>query len=537
MSECLRAALWYSEHGYSVIPAGPDKKPLTKWEEYQKRRATPDEIRAWWKQWPQAMVGIVTGEISNLFVVDADSEKGIELLEQYIPDSIETPIVKTPKGRHYWFRHQEGLHNTARFVPECDTRGEGGYIIAPPSKSNGDKKYSWQIKVSDIIPTDIPSSLLTILKTNTNKYSIPYLENATTSNKAQQGATPLSFSEGSRAEDLFHVSYSLFKGGMAYPRVTQCVELLAGLCVPPYPSTEAKERVDSAFKRAMGKDRNLTDEIREWVSATFGPFSTTMLYQEQQIATKDDRHKVRTILSRLVADKLIERIPNRNGWYRKPDETVVEMNYLEASGECVNIRLPFGMESMIEIMPGNIILIAGEPNSGKTAWLLNIIRDNMNSHHIWYFNSEMGEGELRKRLEKFEDVRLEAWRFKAFERSSDFGDVLRPGKGNINIIDFLEIHDNFYEIGGKIADIHRRLNGAIAIIAIQKKPGKDQKIGIGGFLTLEKPRLVLSMRPHQIEIVKAKNWRTTDNPNGLVKQFALVQGCKFIAKSAWEKGA
>ena len=50
---------------------------------------------------------------------------------------------------------------------------------------------------------------------------------------------------------------------------------------------------------------------------------------------------------------------------------------------------------------------------------------------------------------------------------------------------------------------------------------------------LEKARLYLTMQPNEVKIVKAKNWATMDNPNGLKKEFKLIQGCAFKDKPYW----
>ena len=102
------------------------------------------------------------------------------------------------------------------------------------------------------------------------------------------------------------------------------------------------------------------------------------------------------------------------------------------------------------------------------------------------------------------------------------------------IIDFLEIHDNFYEVGGKMAEIHNKLKGAIAIIALQKNPGTDT--GLGGFRGPEKPRLYITMsRSNYCKIVKAKNWATSENPNGKMIRYKIYQGCNLYSKGDWHK--
>jgi hypothetical protein len=132
----LSHALQYAEAGYSVIPVNTNsKKPLIKWTPYQTKRATPEEITEWFSKWPDAGIGLVTGKISNLFVIDADTPEAIAWVESQLPESLVCPIAETPRGgRHYYFSY-EGCSLTVgtQIFPGVDYRGEGGYIIAPPS--------------------------------------------------------------------------------------------------------------------------------------------------------------------------------------------------------------------------------------------------------------------------------------------------------------------------------------------------------------------------------------------------------------------
>ena len=84
MENILNAALRYREQGFSVIPVKQDKKPYIKWERYQTEKAEPDTILKWWKLHPDANVGIITGAISGIDVLDADSEKGRNGLNKYL---------------------------------------------------------------------------------------------------------------------------------------------------------------------------------------------------------------------------------------------------------------------------------------------------------------------------------------------------------------------------------------------------------------------------------------------------------------------
>jgi putative DNA primase/helicase len=101
MSDLLTAALSYQRQGFSVIPIQPrEKKPLVHWEPYQKQRTTEEEIKVWWSKWPDANVGIVTGAISGLVVIDLDAVEAKDALKALIPgfDLLSVPRSKTGKG-------------------------------------------------------------------------------------------------------------------------------------------------------------------------------------------------------------------------------------------------------------------------------------------------------------------------------------------------------------------------------------------------------------------------------------------------------
>jgi len=139
MNEILKMALIYSNRA-SIIPVGQDKKPLINWKEYQTKKATKEEIQKWWEKYPNANVGIITGKISNLAVVDV--EKGGD-----ITDLPKTATVRTGGGGwHLYYRYCEGIENKARIRPLTDIRGEGGYVVAAPSIHQSGQKYEWITK-------------------------------------------------------------------------------------------------------------------------------------------------------------------------------------------------------------------------------------------------------------------------------------------------------------------------------------------------------------------------------------------------------
>ena len=145
----VRAALAYARRGIPVFPCEPGgKRPLTYngfWD------ATADALRieAWWGRWPNANVGVPTGESSGLLVLDVDSDAGgpdsLILLERLNGQLPRTAKARTGGGGvHVFFRYPAGetVRNSAgKLGPGLDVRGEGGYVVAPPSRTQS--AYEW----------------------------------------------------------------------------------------------------------------------------------------------------------------------------------------------------------------------------------------------------------------------------------------------------------------------------------------------------------------------------------------------------------
>ena len=153
---------WAKEYvykfGYSVIPVGRDKKPIIDWKEYQTRYPTDEELEAWFSD-GKNNIAIVTGPISEIAVLDIDGEEGEESIKQnrlYLPP---TPCVKTGKGYHYYFKYQDGVRNFTKRYPGIDLRGEGGYVLAPPSTHPSGMKYEWLIPLDSNL-SELPEWVL-----------------------------------------------------------------------------------------------------------------------------------------------------------------------------------------------------------------------------------------------------------------------------------------------------------------------------------------------------------------------------------------
>lgn len=280
-------------------------------------------------------------------------------------------------------------------------------------------------------------------------------------------------------------------------------------------------------------DNNDQDLLMQWIDQAPGAFSVYDL--EISRLKFDDRFMLIENLEVLTRVGYLERFGPKRGWYIKAVSELVELDFINAMSEAIDIWLPFDLSESVEIHAGNVIIIAGTPNSGKSALIYNTIKENRHKGWDQYlFNSESGAGELRKRLDKFDDISIDQWGFKAYQRSENFHQVVKKGDNVINYIDFLEVHDDFFKIGGYIKQIHDALDGAIAIIGLQKNPGSET--GLGGYRMLEVTRLAIALEFQKVKVIKAKNFRNpANNPNGMHKKFTLHDGYKIRCDDTWHE--
>lgn len=120
--------------GIPTIPCGKadGKHPLIKWTQFQSHLPTKAQLQLWAAQFPEANIGIITGKLSNLTVLDCDDpDISLEELEQKFSPS--RFVVRSPRGGlHVYYSHSnEG--NSQGLYPSIDIRGQGGLIIGPYS--------------------------------------------------------------------------------------------------------------------------------------------------------------------------------------------------------------------------------------------------------------------------------------------------------------------------------------------------------------------------------------------------------------------
>jgi hypothetical protein len=179
---CLDAALDYAKRGISVIPlhgivderctcgkadcTKPGKHPIGSWKQAQSERASAEELAAAFSRQPNANIGIVTGAISNLVVIDIDGPDGFASISSIEGEPPLVPTVKTGNGYHLYGRHPGGtLKNFVKSHPGLDGRADGGYVVAPASRHASGREYHWTRPLDTSLP-DLPPQLLSLFSSS-----------------------------------------------------------------------------------------------------------------------------------------------------------------------------------------------------------------------------------------------------------------------------------------------------------------------------------------------------------------------------------
>jgi len=195
----LRHALWYAKHNFRVFPLhnsaiGQDRKlwcscgkadcpSKAKHPRTQRgvKDATTDEaqIRQLWSWWPEANIGIATGD--GLLVLDVDPRAGggtsLAALEAQHGKLPETPLALTGgQGRHYYFRLAGSVrvsNSAGRLGAGLDIKTDGGYVVAPPSSHVSGNRYNWEHSshIDKIAIADIPQWVLDCIAQSNNSKS------------------------------------------------------------------------------------------------------------------------------------------------------------------------------------------------------------------------------------------------------------------------------------------------------------------------------------------------------------------------------
>jgi hypothetical protein len=564
--EGMKYALdYYLKENLSLIPVPfKEKGAIIKWQEYQSRKATDEEIQKWFMNGHQTNLAVVCGAISeNLVVLDCDTSDKFYELSSIIcektgtTDIIDyTTIVRTSKGCHIYFKTDSPVKSMK--FPNLDIKGEGGYVIGPPSIHPSGAEYKFisdtgvppirHIKSLKDIGIDVEQKPPEQQPTNQPGWVSQLLQGVGQGGRNDAGAKLAGY----------------FRNIVPIDVLATILENWNLKNSPPLPPQELNQIIRSAERYQPRRDTNvinttnniynrerdtrpssvpkqnvtenvtenvtsLSDRIDDWVCHTSAWFDTSELDKELGIVSQKDKDNRRQVLCRLEEKKLIERHFKENKKWRFVNRQLEELNYKQlAVTTPLPIVMPLGISELVNLHQGNLVVLAGTTNAGKTAFALEIIRlNNTSPMACYYFYSEGGAHELRDRLDKCPGMSIEEWKFKLFSRATNFADVIAPDC--LNVIDYLELTDDFYLVNKHLTDICNRIGTGLAVVCIQKK--KLAEFARGGELSAEKARLYIALDEAEgqsnarAKIVKGKSWaKKGHNPNGQEATFHITDG-------------
>lgn len=247
------AAITYINQGFAVFPlAVKGKNPLTA-HGFKDASKDPAVVKGWWQKWPHANIGIATGQVSGGLCVidmDIDENKGLDgwkcLRDWQDKHGIIAPswLCNTGRGgKHYYFISDEPVANRVGVIPGVDIRGDGGYVVAPPSIHPNGTPYTWDAKLDPAITElhQIDDNIRFLLHKGYDNPTMKYV-------------APARIPEGERNHTLFKLACSLQSKGLSDQAIYAAVmSENEAKCNPPLTDKEITAIVKSVQKYEKGK--------------------------------------------------------------------------------------------------------------------------------------------------------------------------------------------------------------------------------------------------------------------------------------------
>jgi hypothetical protein len=250
-----QAALKIAGKGKPVFPCRPDKTPYTP-HGFQDASVDPGRVNAYWNRHRGAKIGVPTGDVSGLLVldIDVDASKGLDgeadLLQlEEIP---RTKTVRTPRGgRHLYFRCPAGVRGR-NLTPALEVKANGQYVIVPPSAG---------YKVIDNAPiVEAPECLLRA-ENDPSGFAGRDCPLASSRSVNDGGTIP----QGERNRTLFFYALDLKDAGYSREEVLErTLEANAAQCTPPLARQEVESIVKSAMRYPV-RSGSPSPEVEEFV--------------------------------------------------------------------------------------------------------------------------------------------------------------------------------------------------------------------------------------------------------------------------------
>ena len=265
MNKLLDAAIEYAtKYKWAVFPCSPtSKKPLTP-HGCKDAKKSVGAIKAWWERWPDASIGIATGSVSGLIVIDEDldEDKGLNGYEEVseweringaLPATVQ---CITGRGGYHLYYQYDGtdIKNRAGILDGVDVRGEGGYVIAPPSMHPNGTEYQWEDAPDEVDLAPIDATVRKFL----------FGENEKTRATADF-KLPDRIQSGERNDTLFRLACSMQSQGLPDAAIMAALEQTnQNACDEPVSDAELTTIVESALRYQKGELRTISKDMPEW---------------------------------------------------------------------------------------------------------------------------------------------------------------------------------------------------------------------------------------------------------------------------------
>jgi putative DNA primase/helicase len=254
------AALAYARRGVPVFALQPGRKEPATPRGFYDATTDSEMIRRWWTRMPLANIGIPTGEASGILVLDVDPDRGgresLASLEREIGELPCTYRVQTGGGgEHIYFRYPgERVGCSAGLLgPGLDIRGEGGYIVGPPSRTTGPYTILERSALADT-----PPALLERLRGSRRARSNPSSTRKEISTSAAADLESGEIFEGSRNARLTQIAGQLRARGAGDAVLGERLdEINAARCAPPLPAAEVRKIAANAARWPAGTVRQI----------------------------------------------------------------------------------------------------------------------------------------------------------------------------------------------------------------------------------------------------------------------------------------
>ena len=245
-------ALELAENGIPVFLVGDDKQPLVAGG-FKAATTDADTVAGWWQRFPRALVAVPTGAASGLWALDIDPDGQEWAAEHGELLMAAGRIHHTRRGRHYLFRHSEGIgNNNGKIAKGVDVKGEGGYVVWWPA--TGMESHG---SVEDVATA--PDALLALVRTAESRTERPAQAPA-----ASGGVIP----DGQRDSTLASLAGAMRRKGLTADEIEPALAAInRNRCRPPLADSDLARIAQSVSRYAAGEAMPAEPAADEWPTA------------------------------------------------------------------------------------------------------------------------------------------------------------------------------------------------------------------------------------------------------------------------------